>query len=836
MISPPQPLSLATTKIRSMLSSIDVDDEEYININNMNNNADDDDGHVDGAVDTVRIHMNNEHKDNVNKYHTILYEQMKHHAARRRRYHQRHTRRTEEEIYPIDKHYERLEGWDWRGKHDNMIQNSRRMIEVEQEQSRRKQFLVIQQQEKQQEELYYDDGKVFDIIQLSNCHLILYTGDIMIGSSILPQIFTVDFDTGSSDLWIPSMDCDISCNFVQHPYWRKYNHTASSTSIRLSTNNSTDPNNVIFDRQYMDGENVNGLYTSDVIQLGKHIIIPNQTFAEVIHFAEYEICSGEEGIFGLAYSNILGGTHGDHHITFPSALYSLKSILRYPIFSVNFDSSIDDYPIPISPSVLMDFIISNDTSKNISSIIKEEDIRPKSSSSQIIFGAIDHQLYNGCINWHNGVNLADAIEQSINNIGEDMDDIIYGEGRTDDVDNNVEDEVDNDNNKTPPSIVNDFAGLWAIGIDNVIIDTISLPSSQRVAGVIDTGSTFLIGPSDAVGLYCTLNNVDCYVNIIIEEDIDEYDDENNEDESSSSSSGFANMMVEKVSCNSDLNPYGFDFAATDCNNREQLLPLIFHFTGGNNNVSYTLGYNELYTIINVTDISSTSNITSLCMLKIMASIQMEGWILGDVFFQKHYAVFDFASNDSTSSTNDNNENSNINIGRRIGFAVKKNYSSIDTNNNNTLCPNDWTYDIHYNGTKLPTINTSSNNGNDNGNEIPNVPMITNIPTATPVSRISNMNDIPKPYFNIPNNDNNNNNIKPISLPYLSTSSSTNTGNNHNHTGITITSVLCITLMFSAIYYTYQRRFGRRSQYHIPSDYDNINLHNNHGYRTDLELM
>jgi hypothetical protein len=82
-------------------------------------------------------------------------------------------------------------------------------------------------------------------IELSNCHLILYSGEIALGSN--RQNFRVEFDTASSDLWVPGLNCT-DC-IEKHSSWRLFNDTASSTYQPASENTE-------YSLQYDDGETV----------------------------------------------------------------------------------------------------------------------------------------------------------------------------------------------------------------------------------------------------------------------------------------------------------------------------------------------------------------------------------------------------------------------------------------------------------------------------------------------------------------------------------------------------------------------------------------------------
>lgn len=112
-----------------------------------------------------------------------------------------------------------------------------------------------------------------------------YYGTITIGTP--PQPFTVLFDTGSSDLWIPSVNC-ASCG----PH-RRYNSARSRTYHA---------NGRSFSISYGDGSGARGFIDLDVVNING-LVVANQPFAEVTR--ENGMYNDiEDGLMGLGYSSI----------------------------------------------------------------------------------------------------------------------------------------------------------------------------------------------------------------------------------------------------------------------------------------------------------------------------------------------------------------------------------------------------------------------------------------------------------------------------------------------------------------------------------------------------
>ncbi|KAG6695327.1 hypothetical protein I3842_09G093000 [Carya illinoinensis] len=136
------------------------------------------------------------------------------------------------------------------------------------------------------------DSEDTDIVVLKNYLDAQYYGEIGIGTP--PQNFTVIFDTGSSNLWVPSSKCYLSVPCFFHA---KYKSSYSSTYKKNGTSAAI---------QYGSGA-ISGFFSYDEVKVGDRVV-KDQEFIEATREPSITFLVAKfDGILGLGFQEISVG-------------------------------------------------------------------------------------------------------------------------------------------------------------------------------------------------------------------------------------------------------------------------------------------------------------------------------------------------------------------------------------------------------------------------------------------------------------------------------------------------------------------------------------------------
>jgi hypothetical protein len=196
---------------------------------------------------------------------------------------------------------------------------------------------------------------------------------------------------------------------------------------------------------------VHGDHCQDVLQLGESIRVEHQVFAQVTSLNNFVTCEAEEGVFGLAFTMI-----SSHN--YPSLLSNLDSSLLHSIFSLYLNAN-DDYPDQVNDGSYANY----DEYGNM----EYGGTKPKTAKSQIVFGGVDQKHYEGCLQWHA---LGQFKDENTGGI---------------------------------------FEGYWDFALDVVKVGGTTMPTTSVLA-LVDSGSSYIVGPPDDVSQFATINTASCF--------------------------------------------------------------------------------------------------------------------------------------------------------------------------------------------------------------------------------------------------------------------------------------------------------------------------------------
>mmetsp|Transcript_60441 Transcript_60441/g.70690 ORF Transcript_60441/g.70690 Transcript_60441/m.70690 type:complete len:921 (+) Transcript_60441:202-2964(+) len=360
-------------------------------------------------------------------------------------------------------------------------------------------------------------------IRLANCHLESWSGSLSLGTSAstpttlyTPQKFTVQIDTGSTELWIPSTKCVASD--CQNPQLNLplYDQSASTTYsndiddlYKFSQPDNTDDrqehsyeyyDRLVLYRYYKDAKHtftatfpiekdneysfLSGMHGKDTLHLGAtrdgingeahDITVENQVFAQVLNFTEgfYGDCGSDNlGRMGLGLADYT--PHG-----YPTLLSNLKRNqgVKNNVFGLYLDASHDDqagldkgngmdvektnWETWVYDDDDDDWLVDDDADpdqQHEDALEKKKNKKLIPDASELVFGGVNQRHYKGCLNWH----LVNSRDQHLEGLWEfPLADVQVGGQSMEEVENGLYDDYaydmdDDDDDGDTPSVGGD---------------------------------------------------------------------------------------------------------------------------------------------------------------------------------------------------------------------------------------------------------------------------------------------------------------------------------------------------------------------------------------------